>query len=785
MAVLGSAIIQITADTAKIRRDLSKVRGMFGKLQKNVVSVANKIKAAFATMLIGIGVTRGFKKIIKSASDFESALTDMARVTKRSFMLLRADIASIGPELGSATELMKGYYQVISAGVTKPRKALRLLVVASKAAKAAHIDQAAVIKGLTALMAGFAGKIKDATVASDLLFATEEKGKTTFAELIPVIGGLGKLADDLNITFDEMAGSLAQVTLTAGSTEEATTRLEGLFIALMKPSIQLTSALGELKKVHTGMAEASAAALIKEVGFVQAIREIAEQSHGSELALKKLVVRKQGMIALSALLSENMKGVAMRIEAMGNKAGRTEDAFRKFEHTFKGAMEKFMNTMDNVAKRFGTLFLPTLTKGFNKLSTAIGFLQEQADNLNLNSMGAEIIRLQSLIDVNEEKKGRSGLLLKWISPVLSDKAIQEAKNRIISIRKEMAALLSARFSHPGFDEAAPPIPPKAVLSALSQAIATKKEELTTERSILTVRRAAHEILINRAATLEAEGLLINERLKDEETFLESLKEQGRLLASNGAISESAMRKVQIQTIKQMELIHELKEKQKELTGSFSEGWEIATEKMVKDLGGAFKRGEQMAKDVAGAMTDSFEIFFFDAMRGEFNSFREYFQGFLQSIQQALARMLAEMVAIKLIAGVTSLATAGAGVGGGGNSFASGATSSSSQGLSTFKNPFHDGGFVKKLHRGGLASDEVPAILQTGEGVLSRKGMGNLNALNSGSDKGGGGNTFILIQANDTQSFLDALNRNSGGVVKILSDDLRRDGPSRRAIQRAR
>ena len=50
--------------------------------------------------------------------------------------------------------------------------------------------------------------------------------------------------------------------------------------------------------------------------------------------------------------------------------------------------------------------------------------------------------------------------------------------------------------------------------------------------------------------------------------------------------------------------------------------------------------------------------------------------------------------------------------------------------------YHDGGYVARYHRGGLAADEVRAILQTGEGVVSRRGMSRLGqeglaSLNSG------------------------------------------------------
>jgi hypothetical protein len=70
--------------------------------------------------------------------------------------------------------------------------------------------------------------------------------------------------------------------------------------------------------------------------------------------------------------------------------------------------------------------------------------------------------------------------------------------------------------------------------------------------------------------------------------------------------------------------------------------------------------------------------------------------------------------------------------------------------------FHTGGQI--MHSGGpirahsgLAVDEVPIIAQTGEGILSRRGMatlggvGNLNALNSGR---GGVGTIINIDFNN-------------------------------------
>lgn len=63
----------------------------------------------------------------------------------------------------------------------------------------------------------------------------------------------------------------------------------------------------------------------------------------------------------------------------------------------------------------------------------------------------------------------------------------------------------------------------------------------------------------------------------------------------------------------------------------------------------------------------------------------------------------------------------------------------------------DSPFAMRAHTGGMIlGDEVPIIAQTGEGILSRRGMsalggeGNLNRLNQGQSAGGGENVSITI-----------------------------------------
>jgi hypothetical protein len=99
---------------------------------------------------------------------------------------------------------------------------------------------------------------------------------------------------------------------------------------------------------------------------------------------------------------------------------------------------------------------------------------------------------------------------------------------------------------------------------------------------------------------------------------------------------------------------------------------------------------------------------------------------------------------------------------------------------------HSGGFIPRFHSGGLNSDEVPAILQKGEYVVSRRGVATLDKINSGI-VGGAPKVSLVVNNNTGQSvkprhtvsqganpqelivtlWLDAFNRDSYGLRKTL------------------
>lgn len=324
-------------------------RNLKGLEQASETTSQRMVASAIRTAAAYIGLRTAIRatiSVFQAWGGYEEALVDMRKVTDESITQIDKKIRSLPAELGNATQLMQGYYQTISAGVKDSAKAMDVLTTAAKAAKAAHIEQAEVIKGLTKILAGYDGEVKDATEAADLLFRIEKEGQTTFAELIPVVGGLALLSHELSVSANEMGGSLALITQTAANTAEASTRLEGLFVALMKPTENLKAAYKDL-----GFTTAQAA--IKELGFVETMRQLVDWARKADIPLAQLFQRKEALLALATLAGKDFRTLGQDIESMGQKAGGTERAFNDWKVELNATVDTIKNSLHNALIQLG------------------------------------------------------------------------------------------------------------------------------------------------------------------------------------------------------------------------------------------------------------------------------------------------------------------------------------------------------------------------------------------------------------------------------------------------
>jgi hypothetical protein len=106
---------------------------------------------------------------------------------------------------------------------------------------------------------------------------------------------------------------------------------------------------------------------------------------------------------------------------------------------------------------------------------------------------------------------------------------------------------------------------------------------------------------------------------------------------------------------------ELQQNMKEQVGSGWEGFKQGVRDFTSDLYSNFQLWQRAAQDTASGMESAFETYFFDAMQGRFESFKDYFIGFLESIQKALSKLLAEQVTGQIVGGIAGAFSGGVGL----------------------------------------------------------------------------------------------------------------------------
>jgi len=345
---VGNAYINVRADSKYLKGDMAKAQTSFTTSFKRIALAAAAAATAATYALSKIG-----KEAINVATKYETALVDMGKVTNQSFDVIKKAVESIDPVLGTSIELMKGYYQVISAGVTEPKAALETLTTASKLAKTAHIDQAEAIKGITKIMAGYGDELKTTSEAADLLFAIEKEGQTSVAELIPIIGGLAVISAEAGVSADELGASLATVSKVLGSTSEAGTAYKAIISGLQRGSAELKTAWEKL-----GVSGYKAA--IQTWGFAETLVKLKEYSNSSGVEMVKLLGAIEGATGALAIAAEGGKAFNTSMDTFRNKAGLAEEAFQRWTKTTEAFVQIWKSVKEKVLVIIGDALLPYL-----------------------------------------------------------------------------------------------------------------------------------------------------------------------------------------------------------------------------------------------------------------------------------------------------------------------------------------------------------------------------------------------------------------------------------------
>ena len=322
----------ITADallnTSQWQRGIKTI----GSTSKGATQILGTLaKVGFGVVAAAMGVatfkTIAFEKEMRNVS---TLLDD----TPGQLEAMRQAIIDMDAEFGTSKDLASGLYQAISAGAKVGKEAMDVVTQSAMFARAALTDTNTAVDIITTAMNAYGKENISAAEASDLFFQTIKLGKITGQELSAVIGQSIPLFASVGIEMKELTAGLAAMTKQGIKGAEATTQMNAIVNAFLKPSAELSSALEDI-------GFESGAAFIEVEGLAGILEFLQKETKGEKSELAKLIPNIRGMKGAMALTGKGADIFTESLEAMGDVTDSTTEAFKKQLDPIDTALKTF------------------------------------------------------------------------------------------------------------------------------------------------------------------------------------------------------------------------------------------------------------------------------------------------------------------------------------------------------------------------------------------------------------------------------------------------------------
>ncbi len=266
-------------------------------------------------------------------------------------------ILDMSNQTGIALETVSaGMYQTISSIGDLGDDTTQIFETMAKSAKAGEAEVSDAVSLIAAGMKGY-GQINDDTAKkiSDLAFQTAKLGVTTFPEMASSMQALFPLSSTLNMSLEELFGSMATLTGVTGNTAEVSTQLKAIFSNLIKPTT-------EMDKLIKEYGYSNSQAMLESEGFECVLKILQDETGGSSDKMGELFSSTEALTAILALTGEQYDNFISKSAQMEDAAGATNVALNKVESTKADKLSKSLNELKNSFIKLGDTAAPIVDK---------------------------------------------------------------------------------------------------------------------------------------------------------------------------------------------------------------------------------------------------------------------------------------------------------------------------------------------------------------------------------------------------------------------------------------
>ena len=363
-------------NTEKKLKGLKEAQKEFGsvgsqqvaQVGKELEKVGGKVEAVGKKFSIISGATGAvLGGSIALASNFQDAMAKVNTIADTSAVSLddlSAQIMDLSNQTGiSASEIADATYNAISAGQSTA-DAVNFVSNATSLAKAGFTDTGSAIDVLTTIMNAYGLEADKVGSVSDMLINTQNKGKTTVAELSASMGKIIPTAKSMGVGLDQITAGYAIMTAKGIATAESTTYMNSMLNELGKSSTKVGQALKE----ETGKSFQELMGEGKSVGDVLQI--VKDHADKSGVAFNELWQSSEAGKAGLTLLSDGAESFNAMAKDMVASTGATGEAMGKLDTPSKKA-KVAINELKNAGISLGQTALSALAPLIEKVSKSV------------------------------------------------------------------------------------------------------------------------------------------------------------------------------------------------------------------------------------------------------------------------------------------------------------------------------------------------------------------------------------------------------------------------------
>jgi len=334
---------------------------------KNLAGIAaGFVSIAAATAFIGSSTT-DFVDYSKQIANVNTLID----ITDEQFQRLDGSITELSEDFAiQKKELSAGVYQSLSAGAGSLAEAIDVVTESSVLAKGALIENAQAVDIVTTALNAYGPEAQSAADITDDYFTIVKQGKITGEELSQTIGKSISLFAAAQLPLEDLGAGIATLTKVGVPAAEATTQLNGIVNAFLKPTEDLTKAINEY-------GFASGSALLESEGLGGALEFIQQASNGSLEEIAKLVPNIRGLRGALAAGAEDGAVYNDILKEFENNSGAATTALEKQTSGFASQafrLEQAQIKFENLRIEIGSRVLPALVSFVEIVGKAVPVL---------------------------------------------------------------------------------------------------------------------------------------------------------------------------------------------------------------------------------------------------------------------------------------------------------------------------------------------------------------------------------------------------------------------------